>query len=283
MNILILGNGYLGNRAKQLWRDEAILITDRITSAEQVVKLIDQYQPDAVFNAAGVTGKPNVDWCETHQVETIKGNTVLPIMIAEACQQTETYLLHLGTGCIFYGASPHADGVWNEDDFANPVAVYSRAKYAADLALSTLPNVGIARLRMPIDDHPCQANLIDKITSYPNVVDVENSVTVVPDLLAACYQLMEKRGEGIFHCTNPGTIRHKDIIALYNELVDPTHTNEWITEQDLVAQGLATKKRSNNVMRSTRLEALGIHMRPIDVAIRDVMERYAAVVKDAHT
>jgi hypothetical protein len=131
---------------------------------------------------------------------------------------------------------------------------------------------------MPIDDHPCQANLIDKITSYPKVVDVENSVTVVPDLLDVCYQLMEKRGEGIFHCTNPGTIRHRDIITLYDALVDPAHSNEWITEQDLVTLGLANKKRSNNVMRSARLEALGIQMRPIDVAIRDVMERYAAAV-----
>jgi len=169
--------------------------------------------------------------------------------------------------------------VWNENDAANPVAVYSRAKYAADLVLTTLPNVGIARLRMPIDDRSCSQNLIDKITTYPKVVDVENSVTVVPDLLDACYQLMQKKGTGIFHCTNPGTIRHKQMITLYEELVDPAHTNEWIAEEDLVAQGLAKKKRSNNFMRSTRLEELGIHMRPIDIAIRDVMEKYAQTVK----
>ncbi len=279
MKILILGNGYLGNRAKETWGDEAILITDRIVSIEQVISLVQTHQPDAVFNAAGVTGKPNVDWCEDHQMETIQGNTVLPIMIAQACTQTNTYLLHLGTGCVFYGRSPHEDGVWNEADAANPVAVYSRAKYAADLVLSTMPNIGIARLRMPIDVRSCPQNLIDKITTYPKVIDVENSVTVVPDLLDACYQLMQKKGAGIFHCTNPGTIRHKQIIALYEELVDPTHTNEWITEEDLVTQGLAKKKRSNNVMRSTHLEELGIHMRPIDVAIRDVIEKYARQVK----
>lgn len=279
MNILILGNGYLGNRAKETWGDEATLITDRITSTEQVVALIKAHQPDAVFNAAGVTGKPNVDWCEDHPIENMKGNTILPLMIAEACNSTGVYFLHLATGCVFYGDSPHADGIWNEDDFANPVATYSRAKYAADLVLSTIPNVGLARLRMPIDDHPCAPNLIDKITTYPKVIDVENSVTVVPDLLSACYQLMEKRGEGIFHCTNPGTIKHKEIIALYTELVDPDHTNEWITEEELVAQGLATKKRSNNFMRSSRLEKLGIHMRPIQEAIRDVMEQYAEAKK----
>lgn len=275
MNILILGNGYLGNRAKETWGDETVLVSDMITSTEQVVNLINEHQPDAIFNAAGVTGKPNVDWCEDHPVENMKGNTMLPLMIAEACQQTGTYMLHLGTGCIFYGASPHADGIWNEDDFGNPVATYSRAKYAADLVLTTMPNIGIARLRMPIDDHPCPPNLIDKITTYPKVIDVENSVTIVPDLLDVCYKLMEKKGEGIFHCTNPGTIKHREIIALYEELVDPDHTNEWITEEALVVQGLATKKRSNNFMRSSRLEELGISMPPIQERMREIMEKYA--------
>ena len=104
---------------------------------EQVVEFINENQPEAIFNAAGITGKPNVDWCEDHPVENMKGNTILPLMIAEACQQTGTYMLHLGTGCIFYGASPHADGIWNENDYGNPVATYSRAKYAADLVLTT--------------------------------------------------------------------------------------------------------------------------------------------------
>ncbi len=277
MRILILGNGYIGSRAKEVWGDDAILSTTRIESIEDVRTLIREYRPDSIFNAAGVTGKPNVDWCETHQLETIFGNTVLPIQIAQAAQEAGIYLLHLATGCIFYGRSPHEDGVWTEADYGNPVAVYSKSKYAADLVLSTLPNVGIARLRMPIDDRPCPANLIDKITTYPKVVDVENSVTVVSDLLSACYQLMQKKGVGIFHCTNPGTIRHKEIISLYTELVDPSHHNEWISEEDLVLQGLAKKKRSNNFMRSTRLQEIGIEMRDIKIALRDTMEKYAKV------
>ncbi len=276
MKIVILGSGYLGRRASAVWGDEAVLVPDRIESSEQVHALLQEHRPDALFNAAGVTGKPNVDWCETHQIETIQGNTVLPILIAQAAQRAGVYMLQLATGCIFYGDSPHPDRAWREDDFGNPVAVYSRAKFAADLVLSTLPNVGIARLRMPIDDHPNPANLIDKITTYPRVVDVENSVTVVPDLLDACLALMEKRGQGIFHCTNPGTITHREIIGLYRELVDSTHTNEWITEQALVTEGLARKKRSNNFMVSSRLEELGISMPEVRASVREMMVRYAA-------
>lgn len=272
MKILIIGNGWLGNKCAQSWPD-AIISDQHIQTVDDVLSLLDKHHPDVVLNAAGVVGKPNVDWCETHQLETIVGNTILPITIANACEQRSVYLLHMATGCIFYGVSPHG-GPWKEDDFANPVAVYTRTKYAADLVLATLPNVGIARIRMPIDciSHP--ANLIDKLVSYKKVVDVENSVTIVDDMILTFRALLEKKAVGIFHVTNPGSITHKQIITLYEKYVDSNHQNEWITEGDLVSCGLATKKRSNNIMQSQNLEKCGIKMRPIGEAMVDTMKKY---------
>jgi len=253
---------------------EAVGVDVRIDDKAAVLKAIDEHKPDAVVNAAGKKGKPNVDWCETHQAETFRSNTIGAIVLAEACQERGVYFLHLGTGCVFYGASPDPRG-WTEEDFANPVAVYSRSKYAADLALTAYPNVAIARFRMPIDDRPNPSGLIDKLSTYKQVIDVANSATVVSDLVDTCYKIIQKRGTGIFHVVNPGIMRHRDLLALYREYVDPNHVTEWIREEDLVAKGLATKMRSNNIMQSERLKALGIEMRPMDVALRDTMMRYA--------
>ena len=277
MKILIIGNGWLGNKCAQAWGD-AIITDKHIKTVEDVLKLIDEHHPDAVLNAAGVVGKPNVDWCETHQIETAEGNTILPITIAHACQQRNVYFLHMGTGCIFYGDAPHGEP-WKEDEYANPVATYTRTKYAADLILATLPNVGVARIRMPIDSAPHPANLIDKLASYKKVVDVENSVTVVEDMINVFRALLEKRAVGIFHVTNPGSITHKQIIALYEKYVDPKHHCEWITEQDLVKTGLAKKMRSNNIMQSVNLPKLGIKMRPIGEAIEKTMKLYSKSIK----
>ncbi len=275
MKILIIGAGYVGKRCHKDWSD-SVLSAERINSKEDVLKLIDEHQPDAVLNAAGVRGKPNVDWCEDHPLETMLGNTKLPITIAEACQERNIYLLHIGSGCIFYGDSPHEDKRWREGDMGNPTEVtYSRAKWAADLVLSTLPKVGIARIRMPIDHIPSPNNMIDKLASFPKVIDVENSVTIVDDMVDVFYQLLEKKAEGIFHVTNPGILKHREIIDLYEELVDPTHTNEWITNDDLVKQGLATKGRSNNFLASENLASIGIEMREVHVGMRDTMEKYA--------
>jgi len=275
MKILIFGAGWIGTRCKEVWGDEAVLSDKFVNTKQDALDEIIKYNPDVVLNAAGIVGKPNVDWCDSHQMETILGNTILPITIAQATQETSKYLLHMGTGCIFYGDSPHDDKTWREDDIGNPKPVYTRSKMAADLVLSTLPNVGVARIRMPIDYKPFKGNLIDKVTTYEKVIDVENSVTILEDMIDAFYQLMEKRGEGIFHVVNPGAMRHRDLIGLYEELVDPSHTCEWIEEEELLGQGLVTKKRSNNILNSDRLNALGIHLRPIDIALRDTMEKYA--------
>lgn len=274
MKILIIGKGYVGTRCYESWKEEAVLATEKIYEVGGVIKLLEEHQPDVVLNAAGVRGKPNVDWCETHQLETIMGNTKLPIIIAEACQKKNIYLLHIGSGCIFYGESPDQKG-WRETDFANPSAIYSKSKYAADLALATLPNVGIGRIRMPIDSMPFPGNLIDKLASFGKVIDVENSVTIIEDMIKVFYELLTKKASGIFHVTNPGTIRHRDILKFYEEFVDSKHKNEWIDEKELVTQGFAKKARSNNIMQSENLEKLGITMRPIEEAIIDTMKQYA--------
>lgn len=275
MRILIFGHGYVGSRCKEAWGDDAVLSDVRVQTIEDAAREIERVKPDAVLNAAGVTGKPNVDWCDSHQLETVVGNTLVPIAIAAACQGAGVYFLHIGSGCIFYGDAPHPDKMWREEDFGNPLPTYSRSKWAADLALATLPNVAIARIRMPIDRVPGARNLIDKLAAYPKVIDVENSVTIVDDMIDVLRQLMEKKAPGIFHVVNPGAMRHRELLALYEELVDPAHTNEWISNDNLTKLGLAAKGRSNNIMASARLAEYGIAMREVHEALRDTMEKYA--------
>jgi dTDP-4-dehydrorhamnose reductase len=273
MKTLIFGRGFLGHRLAESVPNSYLSDVD-ITRAAAVRAEIAKHQPGAVINCAGKTGTPSVDWCESHPIETYRSNVIGPLTLAEACAEAGVYLLHFGSGCVFYGVSP-APGGWREDDHANPSALYSRTKYAADLVLSRMPNVGIARLRMPIDSRPGPRNLITKLSRYPQVIDVENSVTVVDDLLIVVDGLLARKAVGVFHATNPGIMRHRDLLALYCEIVDRSHRFDLIGEEDLVARGLALSARSNCILSSTRLDELGLTMRPIDVALRDVMLKYA--------
>jgi dTDP-4-dehydrorhamnose reductase len=278
MKTLIIGGGWIGKICSEAWSDSE-LCTRKIKSVEGALDVIDSYQPDVVLNAAGVTGKPNVDWCETHVAETVEGNVLLPYFLAEACKRKNVYMLHIGSGCVFYGESLHSDGQWKPDDFANPQAVYSRAKYAADLILENYDNVGIARIRMPIDSIPGPRNIIDKLVAYEQVIDVENSVTVIDDMVKVLREILDKKIPDIFHVVNKGVVKHREIIDLYRKYVDPTLEKNWIDEDQLVGLGLATKKRSNNFLSSDNLVKYGINIPDIHESMDKLMQQYSKNIK----
>lgn len=269
--IAIFGRGFLGRRLAAALPGARLVDAD-IADARAVAAALDG--ADAAINAAGKTGRPNVDWCEAHPAETVHANVTGALVLAEACAARGVYLLHLGSGCVYYGPSPRPGG-WREDDPADPVSLYSRTKYAADLALCAMGGVGIARLRMPLDHVPDPRNLITKLAGYTRVVDVANSVTVVSDLVPVVAGLIARRAVGIFHTTNPGLLRHRDLLAAYRRHVDPGHTNTFIEEDALVATGLALRARSNCELADTRLAALGLSMRPIAEVLDEVMVAYA--------
>ncbi len=71
-------------------------------------------------------------------------------------------------------------------------------------------------------------------------------------------------------------------MTLYEELVGPAKVKEWISEEELVTEGLAKKVRSTNKLQSDNLAKFDIHMRSVKEAARDTMERYAKAKKDTN-
>lgn len=61
-------------------------------------------RPALVINAAGFTGQPNVDACETARADTVLGNVTLPLTVAHACDAAGVPLAHVSSGCIYSGA-----------------------------------------------------------------------------------------------------------------------------------------------------------------------------------
>ena len=59
-------NGWIGGMLIELIKaagDEVVLGDARLENREAVAAEIDAVKPTRVLNAAGVTGRPNVDWC----------------------------------------------------------------------------------------------------------------------------------------------------------------------------------------------------------------------------
>ena len=269
MTYLIFGNGYLANKFNQALENSVIDLA-RINNEDQVREAIKKHQPDVVINCAARTGRPNIDWCEDHKQETLDSNLRGPLTLLKVCTELNQYWIQIGSGCIYQGDN---DGKgWSEDDAPNFTgSYYSQVKAWMNDILKDYPVLQV-RLRMPLDSDVNPRNFIYKIANYEKVISVPNSITVIDDLIDATRQLATQKATGIYNIVNPGVIDHKQILDLYKEIVDPSHTNEYITLEEL--ETMTKAPRSNCMLSSKKLEDAGIHLTPIKDKIRDLLIEY---------
>ncbi len=274
MKYLIFGNGFIGNRFTNFLQD-SIIAERRINSIDDISNQIEKYNPEIVINCIGKTGRPNIDWCELHKNETFFSNVTIPTMMAEACANTNIYMVHMSSGCIY--ETNRCSGIgFSENDKPNfKGSFYSRTKIFSERILSEYDNILQLRIRMPIDDIPSPRNLIDKLIGYKQVINVPNSITYIPDLMIVAKKLMDMHETGKFNVTNSGAITHKEILQMYQQIVDSSFEIPKfipIEELDTVA------RRSNCILHNTRLEVKEINMMHVLDAVEECMKNYAKYI-----
>lgn len=97
-----------------------------ITDAEQVSKIVDEYKPSIIINAAAYTA---VDKAES-EVELANAiNNFGPKNLAKAAAQVNAAIIHISTDYVFSGSK---DGWYTETDEVNPQGVYGQTKLAGE-------------------------------------------------------------------------------------------------------------------------------------------------------
>src|SRR5271166_6349299 len=275
MKVLTLGSGFVADHLPYDKIHERVALDWR-----HIGFLLNTYQPDVLVNCIGKTGRPNVDWCENNREETSAANTALPIMLADACAKRKIRLIQLGSGCIYFGPSPHLSYVghgtnpdpgWSEDDFANPKSYYSKSKYACDLVLGQMDHVTTLRLRMPVSEKDNPRNLINKLRGYNQVINIHNSMTFMTDLVRCIEWAVQGDVSGIFHVTNPQPLTAARIMKEYQKYV-PEHQFELITENQLDQMTVA--KRSNCILSTEKLHRAGFDLTDSEEALEICMANY---------
>lgn len=278
---LVLGGatGWIGQQVVELLKgkNKTVHISkERTYNRESLSKEIDEYKATHVINAAGVTGRPNVDWCEDHKPETIRTNVIGCLNVADLCAEKNVYHLLYATGCIFeYDDEFKIGGKgFKEEDKPNfHGSYYSHTKAIVEELLSVYPTTCTLRVRMPISDDLSHRNFITKIVKYDRVVDIPNSMTVLTDMLPVSLIMAEKKLTGVYNFCNPGAISHNECLALYKKHVDPDYTweNFSVDEQAKILKA----GRSNNTLDHTKLvEAVPeIEIPEIHVAMEGAMIR----------
>lgn len=264
--ILVFGNGWIGNRLAAEFKAE--IVRADITNRIAVQAALERRAPTVVINAAGKTGRPNIDGCEDNPSGTLLVNTAGPILLAEECLSRGIFMVHLGSGCVYEGFGEP----FTEDDPPNFFgSIYSRSKALSEAALKNLPVLQL-RIRMPFDGTPHPRNLITKLVAYPKIISVANSLTYIDDLLVAADYLIRTRKTGIWNVVNPGAVTHEQILELYRSIVDPNHKFETMTLAEL--SKVTKAGRSNCVLDAGKLKGAGVILRPVMAALNDAMNQY---------
>ena len=236
---------------------EVFLADARVEEREAVAKELDEVKPTHVLMCAGITGRPNIDWCEDNKPATIRTNVIGTLNVADLTNERGIHCTVYATGCIFKydEAHPLGSGIgFVEDSVPNfDESFYSETKGYMEQLLKCYENCLILRVRMPISDDLIHRNFVTKIVKYERVVNIPNSMTVLTEMLPASLAMAQKGLTGVYNFTNPGVISHNEVLDLYTKYIDPTYTykNFTVEEQAKVIKA----GRSNNELDTTKLMA----------------------------
>jgi dTDP-4-dehydrorhamnose reductase len=270
------GRGYLGGYFRALYPDAAAPDVD-VADRAAVAAALERHRPEVVINCAGKTGRPNVDWCETHKAETLRANLTGALVVLEECLARGSYLVHLSSGCIYAG--DNGGRGFSEEDAPNFAgSFYSRTKAWSDQAMGDFPALTL-RLRMPFDGTASERNLITKLRKYRRVLTEPNSLTYLPDFLAAAAGLIEKRATGLYNVVNEGSLSPYEVMTRYRELLDPGHDFEPLTADRLGE--VTAAGRSNCVLSTAKLRAAGLGLRPVGEAVDLALKELARALRAA--
>lgn len=312
MIVLLGASGYIGQAFARVLQEQnrAFVPLSRArldyTRFDLLLEFLRKNRPALVVNAAGYTGRPNVDACEEARAETLAGNTLLPQTIAHACQAAGVTWGHVSSGCIFSGAkirdgdrvrietdltkpavaariaaAPDCVLGFTESDEPNftfrrpPCSFYSGTKALAEEAIRELGPGYIWRLRIPFDagDHP--RNYLTKLQTYPKVYDNVNSISHRHDFVRACLELFERGAPpGIYNVTNPGFVTSRQVTDAIRRILAPDRQFEFWSGDEEFYRVAARAPRSNCVLDVSKVLGTGVRMRPVTEAIEDSLRHW---------
>ncbi len=311
--ILLLGaTGYIGTAFHEALRKRGEEFTTLsrsqvdYTRFESLYQYLRDHKPSFIINAAGYTGKPNVDACETAKAATLQGNTLFPQTLAQMCAVLDIPWGHVSSGCIYSGCQVETDHGWVvEKDMTKPhvraladkspeklrgfdeamppnfsfrdepCSFYSGTKALGEETISGVGRNYIWRLRIPFDEVDNARNYLSKIQRYAKVYDNLNSLSHRADFANSCIDSwLHQIPFGTYNVTNPGFVSTSEVVDMIQAILKPGRRfSFWESDAEFYKTGAITP-RSNCIMDSSKLLRAGVTMRPVGEAVRASLENW---------
>lgn len=240
--ILVTGsNGQLGNELRELassFPQYEFIFTDvaelSITDSAAVDKMFQELKPAYLINCAAYTA---VDKAESEKELNNQINGMAVGILASACQQTGTKLIHISTDYVFNGNASHP---LTEDDEVDPVNAYGASKLLGEqLVFENNSQSIIIRTSWVYSFYgnnfvKTMRRLMKERESIGVVNDQVGSPTYAADLAQAVLQIISSGRwvPGIYNFSNEGVISWFDFANEIKRLIGSSCVvNPLSTEQ----------------------------------------------------
>ena len=172
-----------------------------ITDTEAVRNMVQNFQPDAIVNAAAFTA---VDKAEAHVGTAFAVNATAVHNLASAARACQARFIHISTDYVFDGTNKTP---YKEQDYTNPQSVYGRTKVSGELlALAANPDSVIIRTSWLFSEYgnnfvKTMIRLAGERDNLSIVHDQTGSPTYAGDLAQAIIALLQQpvAPRGIYH------------------------------------------------------------------------------------
>ena len=277
--VLLGGSGYVGKTFQEVLSKRNISFRNfsradlNYYNPAKLKEALKAEAPDCLINAAGYTGKPNVDACEDDKANCLLGNAVLPGIIREVCESIKLPWGHVSSGCIYTGSRPDGTGFLEDDipnfDFRhNNCSFYSGTKALGEETLKGAEDCYIWRLRIPFDERNNPRNYLTKLLTYEWLLDAENSVSQRFEFIDACLNCFEKGiPSGVYNVTNPGAISAREITDIMKTHGMVKKELKFFESEEAFISEVVRAPRSNCIMSSEKLSSHDIQLTEVHEAV----------------
>ena len=286
MIILLGGSGYVGLAYQKLFTNLGVpfrnLARKQVdyTDTHQLADLLAESGAEFLINAAGYTGKPNVDACEDDKAACLFGNAVLPGRIREACERAGVPWGHVSSGCIFTGERPGGGGVREDDapNFSfrtNHCSFYSGTKALGEEVLAGAKDCFVWRLRIPFNEVDSPRNYLTKVMRYARLLEAVNSLSQLDEFVRATYECWQKRVPfGTYNVTNPGQVTTREVVGLIRQSGVSDKDFQFFDNEEEFMRLAARTPRSNCVLDTGKLRSAGVGMTEVHEAVAKALRNW---------
>ena len=211
---LVLGaSGFLGKHCVEILRKAGKTVfasSARLNHHDEIRRQISKSRAKYVICAAGISGRPTIDWCDAHEQETFETNYLDVLNLMRIAEEHRAHLTIFGSGAVYTGAKAR----YTETD---PVDLDTKVycKYRCWLERHVNDQVLYLRIMYPCTfdgDPKCFRTKMQK--RRETVHDGAVSITPVPDLFPLLPDLIERNVTGIFNFVSDGTVPLKTLAGV---------------------------------------------------------------------